>query len=450
VKEKTESAGGAGNIVSNLLGLGCSVTLVSVCGDDEAGEKLFDILNHEKIALKILKDTKRPTIVKTRAMAKNQQLLRLDEEMPFPLSQNLKNKIIDIVKEESLENDAIIFSDYGKGVLLDKNICQEIIKFSKIKNKIIMVDPKGRDWDRYNGATCVTPNTSEFELVCGESIGDNNHLFNAMKEIIKKYDLSKLVVTRGSKGMAAMEKSSDGFLIPTMAKEVYDVSGAGDTVIATLTTAYAAGFPFIEAVKLANIAAGIVVGKIGTQPITRLELETAIKLNGFKTCASFSSKITSLTAAEALVRAWKSANYKIVFTNGCFDLLHPGHIYLLNSAKALGDKLVVGLNSDLSVRRLKGPTRPILDEKARAALLGSLETVDLVIIFDDDMPENLIRILKPDILVKGNDYKMDEVVGKEIVESYGGKIHLIPILKGYSTKKITQFVLNSNEKQNIF
>jgi len=327
----------------------------------------------------------------------------------------------------------------------------QIIKFGKKNNKIILVDPKGRDWDRYNGATCVTPNTSEFELVYGESIRDNNHLFNAMKEIIMKYDLSKLVVTRGSKGMAAMEKKSlDGFLIPTMAKEVFDVSGAGDTVIATLTTAYAAGFPFIEAVKLANIAAGIVVGKIGTQPITRLELETAIKLNGFKTCASFSSKITSLNAAETLVRAWKSANYKIVFTNGCFDLLHPGHIYLLNSAKALGDRLIVGLNNDLSVRRLKGPTRPILDEKARAALLGSLETVDLVIIFDEDTPENLIRILKPDILVKGDDYKMDEVIGKEIVESYGGKIHLIPILKDYSTTKITQSVLNYNEKQSIF
>lgn len=446
VKEKTEAAGGAGNIVSNLVGLGCSVALVSVCGDDEAGQRLATILSHERVRQQILKDRIRPTITKTRAMARSQQLLRLDEEQTSPLSSEMRKKVVELAKEACSEYDAIILSDYGKGVLSSPDVCEEIIRYGRSRDMNVMVDPKGRDWRRYSGATCVTPNSSEMELVYGGTIRDEEQLWEAMREVIERYDLSRLLVTRGPKGMAVMEKSMDGLLIPTMAREVYDVSGAGDTVIATLTAAVTAGCPFPEAAKLANIAAGIVVGKIGTQPITRMELEASVRMNGFQSCAAFSAKITSLTAAETLVKAWKSASQRIVFTNGCFDLLHPGHIHLLNSAKGLGDRLVVGLNNDASARRLKGPKRPILDERARAVLLGSLDAVDLVVTFDEDTPENLLRVVRPDTLVKGDDYSVAEVIGREIVESYGGQIHLIPILKGFSTTDITKLVMETQGK----
>jgi D-beta-D-heptose 7-phosphate kinase/D-beta-D-heptose 1-phosphate adenosyltransferase len=446
VKEKTEVPGGAGNIVSNLTGLGCLVTLVSVCGDDDAGQRLSDILGNQKVRQLILKDRMRPTITKTRAIARSQQLLRLDEEQTLPLFQEVSKKVIELAKEACSENDAIILSDYGKGVLSSPDVCEAIIRYGRMRNMNVMVDPKGRDWERYHGATCITPNTSEMELVYGGMIRDEDQLWLAMREVIERYDLSRLLVTRGAKGMAAMERSMDGFLIPTMAREVYDVSGAGDTVIATLTAAVTAGYPFTEAARLANMAAGIVVGKVGTQPITRMELETSIRMNGFESCAAFSGKITSLMAAETLIKAWKSASQRIVFTNGCFDLLHPGHIHLLNSAKGLGDRLVVGLNSDASVRRLKGPTRPILDERARASLLGSLDSVDLVVVFDEDTPENILKVLKPDVLVKGDDYSAGDVVGREIVESYGGEIHLIPVLKGFSTTNLTQQILETQRK----
>jgi D-beta-D-heptose 7-phosphate kinase/D-beta-D-heptose 1-phosphate adenosyltransferase len=446
VKEKTEAAGGAGNIVSNLVGLGCSVAMVSVCGDDEAGQRLTSILSHEKVKQQILKDRLRPTITKTRAMARSQQLLRLDEEQTSPLSLEMRKIVVKLAKEACSECDAIILSDYGKGVLSSLDVCEEIILYGRSRNMNVMVDPKGRDWGKYYGATCVTPNILDMELVYGGTIRDEDHLWDAMREVIERYDLSRLLVTRGPKGIAAMERSMDGFLIPTMAREVYDVSGAGDTVIATLTAAVTAGCPFPEAAKLANLAAGIVVGKLGTQPITRMELETSTQMNGFGSCAVFSAKITSLKAAETLVKAWKSSSKKIVFTNGCFDLLHPGHIHLLNSAKRLGDRLVVGLNSDMSVRRSKGPKRPILDERARSSLLGSLDAVDLVVTFNEDTPENVLRVLKPDILVKGDDYKADDVIGREIVESGGGKIHLIPVLKGFSTTKITELVIETQGK----
>jgi D-beta-D-heptose 7-phosphate kinase/D-beta-D-heptose 1-phosphate adenosyltransferase len=449
IKERTEVAGGAGNVVRNLVGLGCLVEVVSVCGNDDAGDSVVGLMKHERVQSRILRDETRPTVTKTRVMARSQQLLRLDEEQVSPLDEDMSRKLIDVAKEACSNCDAIILSDYGKGVLSSAEGSREIISYGRSKNKLVMVDPKDKDWDRYRGATCVTPNISEIELVYGGTIGNEDQLWKAMQKVIERYELSWLLVTRGPKGMAAMERSGDGMLIPTMAREVYDVSGAGDTVIATLTVAAAAGCTFLEAAKLANIAAGIVVGKVGTQPITRMELEASVKMNGFESCAAFSNKITSLSAAETQIKAWKATEQRIVFTNGCFDLLHPGHIHLLNCARKLGDRLVVGMNSDASVRRLKGPQRPILDERARASLLGSLDAVDLVVTFDEDTPENMLRVLKPDTLVKGDDYRANDVIGREIVESYGGKIHLVPILKGYSTTGITKLVMETQRKQSL-
>ncbi|MGA1871814.1 MAG: bifunctional D-glycero-beta-D-manno-heptose-7-phosphate kinase/D-glycero-beta-D-manno-heptose 1-phosphate adenylyltransferase HldE [bacterium] len=441
LKKESEMCGGAGNVISNLIGLGCLVTVIGVCGDDETGRHLSYLLNNDKIKNLIMKDSKRPTVTKSRIVANGQQLLRIDEEDILPLNSNLQKRLLDLVKDELIQCNAIILSDYGKGVLQTPGLSQSIISLGRCHNIPVMVDPKGNDWIRYRGATCVTPNTLELETVWGDSISDENKLIVAMRKILRDNNLSWLLVTRGPLGMCLMNKDNEPIFIPTVAKEVYDVSGAGDTVIATLSLGVAAGYSFPEAAYLANMAAGIVVGRIGTHPINILELEASIAINEANESGNLINKVTSLSAAEIQLHAWRAAEDKIVFTNGCFDLLHPGHIHLLKQAKDLGDRLIVGLNSDDSIKRLKGSKRPILNENDRASILSSLSFVDLIIIFEDDTPLKLIKALKPDILVKGTDYSLNEVVGREIVESYGGEVSLINLLQGYSTTDITKKVL---------
>ena len=309
------------------------------------------------------------------------------------------------------------------------------------------MDPKGKEWARYTGATCVTPNTAEFDLVFGEAVADEKALLEAMAAICSKYLLSNLLVTRGPLGMCLIGNGGKSQFIPAIARQVYDVSGAGDTVVAVLTAGIASGLDFPDAARLANIAAGVVVGKIGTQPINLLELKAAVGMKNESGNGIVNHKLHSPAAAAVQVQAWKAANQKVVFTNGCFDLLHPGHIHLINESKKCGNRLIVGLNSDDSVRRLKGMSRPILSENDRAAILGALDSVDLVIIFKEDTPLGLIDFLKPDILVKGGDYKIDQVVGREVVESYGGKVQLVEVLEGYSTTNIAKKVLQSGQTE---
>jgi len=444
IKKRSEICGGAGNVVSNLAGLGCNVTLLGVCGEDGPGKRLTALLSKNGIQTHILQDPSRPTITKTRIVSLGQQLLRLDDEETFPLDSDLKRKMLDFVKQVSTNCNGIILSDYGKGVFQTKDLAQSIIRIAKKKGIPVMVDPKGKKWKRYKGATCITPNTKELEHLVGETVPDEKKLVEVMREVLTKYNLSCLLVTRGPLGMCLMGNDGESTFIPALAKEVYDVSGAGDTVIATLAACVGAGLDFQEAARLANMAAGVVVGKIGTQPITLLELKASMALNDGTGLGTHATKITSLSSARVQVEAWRANGEKIVFTNGCFDLLHPGHIHLLSQAKALGDRLIVGLNSDKSVRRLKGPTRPILRERDRAAVLGSLDYVDLVIIFEEDTPVQLIEALKPDILVKGSDYALEQVVGRKIVESYGGKVRLVNLLKGHSTTEIANKVLKNH------
>jgi D-beta-D-heptose 7-phosphate kinase/D-beta-D-heptose 1-phosphate adenosyltransferase len=275
-------------------------------------------------------------------------------------------------------------------------------------------------------------------LVTGKECHGDSELAEAMSEVTATYQLQHLLVTRGAHGMCLSSKGRQPQFIPAIAREVYDVSGAGDTVIATLATGIAAEMSFSDAAHMANIAAGVVVGKLGTQPINLLELRAAEGLNTDEVCGTVNTKVHSLAAAVVQVQAWKAVNDKVVFTNGCFDLLHPGHIHLLNEAKRCGHRLIVGLNSDDSVRRIKGPQRPILSDSDRAAILGALDCVDLVVIFDEDTPIKLIDALKPDILVKGADYSIENVVGREIVESNGGRVQLVPVREGYSTTGITE------------
>lgn len=437
VLDKSMVLGGAGNVASNLAGLGCGVDVIGLCGEDEAGSALCDLFLKKNIAVSLIKDTSRTTTVKTRIMAKGQQLFRLDEETTEPATLEISEKIISETRKKLVSSQVVILSDYGKGLLASQDICREIILLCRQKGLPVIVDPKGTDWDRYKNATAVTPNAAELSLVTTRNFEqDDAAIESSAQEVRRRFDLDWLLVTRGPQGMCLAGPDRMTLPISAVAREVFDVSGAGDTVIATLSAGLAAGLQFPDAAGLANTAAGIVVGKLGTQPITRTELETALRINRSGNHASGHVQATPLEAAKIQVQSWRASGSRIVFTNGCFDLLHPGHVNLLHQARALGDRLVVGLNTDASVKRLKGDKRPILSETDRAAILNALESVDLVVLFDEDTPLELIKNLKPDVLVKGADYKPEDVVGREEVEAYGGKVCLVDLLKGYSTTGI--------------
>lgn len=302
----------------------------------------------------------------------------------------------------------------------------------------VLVDPTGRDWERYRGATCITPNKREIEIYDGSSFEHSGHLESGMARTITKLDVSWLLVTRVAAGMCLMGQDRQPQFILSRARQVFDVSGAGDTVIATLALVVASQIDFPDAARLADLAAGVVVGKVGTPPIHLIELQTALRAGDAELNGYLQPKVFTPENALTQVDAWRANQDQIVCTNGCFDLLHPGHIHLLNKAKSLGQRLVVGLNADASVRRLKGPARPILNEQDRASILGALGCVDMVVVFEEDTPEILISRLKPDILVKGSDYSLGHVVEREFVESYGGKVQLIEVLEGYSTTQLSR------------
>jgi len=446
IKRQSEIRGGAGNVVSNLIGLGCHVSVVGVLGTDEGGQHLKRLMQDERIGDCLVEIPGVTTTIKTRVVSMGQQLIRLDKEQILPLDQAEKQEIISRVKDRLNQLDAIILSDYGKGVLLTPGLAQELIALGRDRSIPVLVDPKGRNWARYRGATCITPNSKELELFAGESADDNGRLVIAMERVMRSLELEWLLVTRGALGMCLMGRDGAPLFIASQARQVYDVSGAGDTVISTLALAAAARFEFYEAARLANLAAGIVVAKLGTQPVNSFELMAAWSAHSNAGSGLPFSKVLTKTAAALQAEAWKARREKIVFTNGCFDLLHPGHIHLLNRARELGQRLIVGLNSDSSVARLKGPSRPILSEQDRAAVLGSLDCVDAVVIFGEETPENLIRTLKPDVLVKGSDYRKSEVVGSDIVKSYGGSVHLIQLLDGYSTTNIAGKIMASDRR----
>lgn len=438
IKKRSAVPGGAGSVVLNLIGLGASATLLGIIGKDDYGHLLRRLFDDRKITSILIADSSRPTITKSRLISKGQQLLRIDDESQTVIGDGLKTAIIAEAEKRIPGSDVVILSDYGKGIFQAAGLTETIIETARSHGVPVVVDPKGKNWERYRGAACITPNTAEFELVNGEACVDDDALAVALDRVRGRYGLMNLLVTRGALGMCLSSEGGEPNFIPAIAREVYDVSGAGDTVIATLATGIAAGMTFPDAARMANIAAGVVVGKLGTQPINLLELRAAEGLSRDDFCGTVNTKVHSLAAAVVQVLAWKAVEERVVFTNGCFDLLHPGHIHLLNEAKRCGKRLIVGLNSDASVRRIKGPQRPILTDSDRAAILGALDSVDLVVIFDEDTPIKLIDTLKPDVLVKGADYRLEDVVGRDIVESYGGRVQLVPVREGYSTTGLTE------------
>ena len=428
VREKTDVPGGAANVAANLSGLGCSVVLFGIAGKDEQAHILGSMLEGMGVGNRLVYDGSRLTTTKTRIVSGIQQIVRCDEESSFPLGVEKEENVFLSLESRIPEADAVVLSDYGKG-LFRGDLARHVIEAAHARGKTVFVDPKGEDWERYRGADCVTPNEKELFQVSGEDRG--NGLSSRGRDVRGSFGFVKLLVTRGAKGMTLFGEEGEYSLPALRVREIFDVSGAGDTVISVVAAAISAGFSWREAMALANTAAGIVITKPGTAPIFIEELVSAAK-NGQGT------RICSRDETAALVKLWKSRGQKVVFTNGCFDLLHPGHVLLLRQAAAEGDRLVVGLNSDESVKRLKGSDRPVLCQEDRAAILSALDCVDMVVIFTEDTPLALIESLRPDVLVKGGDYTPDSVVGRELVEARGGRVVIVPLLKGKSATGIVE------------
>jgi len=427
VTREVAMPGGAGNVVRNLTALEASAAFVSVVGDDQAGSDLTGLIGgQERVEPWLLVQGGRTTTLKTRYIAQGQHLIRADREQTIPLPEKLTERLIRIALDAVAATSITLLSDYRKGVLSDE-VATQIIAGAKSLGRRVIVDPKGRDYSRYKGADVVTPNRRELAEATGLSVDSESAIVAAAQVLIARHDFGAVLVTRAEDGMSLIT-ADEVRHYPGEAKEVFDVSGAGDTVVATLTAALAVDVPLFEAARLANIAGGIVVGKVGTAVARPGDLLAAIA----PATGALRKVVTAAAAAEAAER-WRSRGYKVGFTNGCFDLLHPGHVHLLEQCRAMCDRLVVGINADASVSRLKGPTRPAQGEAARAAVLASLASVDLVCLFEEDTPLELLKLIRPDLLIKGADYTRETVVGAAEVESWGGSVALAELLPGHST-----------------
>ncbi len=429
--------GGAANVARNLAALGGAPVLIGVVGEDADGALVSGALCTEagiKDATVTLPGY--PTIVKTRFVCDNQQIMRLDAEDALSPDSGLRAALETQLNTILPDMGALVLSDYGKG-LLSPEVVQMAIAAARAAGVPVIVDPKVKDLSLYAGATLVTPNAKEAGLATGEDVTTNAGAAAAARSIVASTGIEAALVTRGPQGMtlfAPDRGQPDPLHLPTRARRVFDVSGAGDTVVATVALMVAAGQSLAEAATLANQAAGLVVAKPGTAAVTAAELAADLA----EALASEVSGARAVSVADAALRAesWRAAGLKVGFANGCFDLIHPGHVKLLERARATCDRLIVALNTDASVQRLKGPDRPLQDEHSRAAVMAAIRSVDLVTHFDEDTPLELIAQIKPDVLIKGADYTVETVVGSDLVLGWGGDVALIPLEEGHSTTRI--------------
>ncbi|WP_276921553.1 bifunctional D-glycero-beta-D-manno-heptose-7-phosphate kinase/D-glycero-beta-D-manno-heptose 1-phosphate adenylyltransferase HldE [Frischella perrara] len=427
-----ERPGGAANVAMNVTSLGGEAKLIGLTGIDEPAKILTEQLQQQHVVCDFVALNSHPTITKLRVLSRNQQLIRLDFEEPFcdvdsvPLLQRIENALP--------QAKVMVLSDYAKGVL---SSVEAIIKMAQQANVPVLIDPKGTDFTRYRGATLLTPNMSEFEAVVGPCHSEEDIELKG-HQLIRDYDIKALLVTRSEKGMTLLQIGQPTYHLPTQAKEVFDVTGAGDTVIATLAASLAAGYTLEDSCFLANASAGVVVGKLGTSTVTQVELEDAIRArtdNGF-----------GVMSEEDLLKQVANARQrgeKIVMTNGCFDILHAGHVSYLANARKLGDRLIVAVNSDQSVKQLKGESRPINPLMQRMIVLGALDSVDWVVPFEEQTPQRLIARILPDVLVKGGDYKPDQIAGSKEVIAAGGEVRVLNFEDGCSTTNIINSIKNS-------
>lgn len=425
IQQDEDRPGGAANVALNIASLNGNVTLAGITGEDEASSTLKTHLSAMNIDCQFLQSAAHPTITKLRVLSRNQQLLRLDFEESF--AEIDKQPLIEQTKALVANHDLLLLSDYDKGTLSD---VQALIKAANEHNVPVLVDPKGTDFARYRGATLITPNLSEFEAVVGHCKTEAE-IVSKGQALLKELDLTAMLVTRSEQGMTLLRHGHEEFHLPTQAREVYDVTGAGDTVIATLALAIAANADFTQASALANIAAGIVVGKLGTSTVSEAELSaelTSGQESGFGVLSEEQLKIA--------VELAQARGENIIMTNGCFDILHAGHVSYLNTAKTLGSRLIVAVNNDASVTRLKGVGRPVNPVDRRMAVLAGLGAVDWAVSFSEDTPQRLIANILPNTLVKGGDYKVEDIAGGAEVIAAGGDVKVLNFEDGISTTKI--------------
>lgn len=421
--------GGAANVALNAAALGVQAALVGLVGEDAEAAMLASRLQAQGVACHLASVPGSRTITKLRVLAKNQQLIRLDFEDGFPGGDS--RLICERFEAALSAAKAVVLTDYAKGVLRD---APTLIRLARARGLPVVIDPKGADFERYRGATLLTPNQAEFEAVAGR-VADDRELEAKGDALREALDLEALLITRSEKGMCLLQRGHAPLHLPTRAREVYDVTGAGDTVVAVLAAALAAGEPMHEAVTLANLAAGIVVGKVGTATVSPAELLVAMEEHLPMQRGAVSEDVLVTLVARA-----RAAGERIVMTNGCFDILHAGHVTYLQQARALGDRLIVAVNDDDSVRRLKGAPRPINPLAARATVLAALAAVDWVVFFGEDTPEQLICRVCPDVLVKGGDYQAADIAGGRCVTAAGGEVQVLPFLSGHSTSSMIESI----------
>ncbi|AYA42088.1 bifunctional D-glycero-beta-D-manno-heptose-7-phosphate kinase/D-glycero-beta-D-manno-heptose 1-phosphate adenylyltransferase HldE [Xenorhabdus nematophila] len=424
-----ERPGGAANVAMNIASLGANSRLIGLTGIDDAARALNEKLSSVKVECDFVPVPTHPTITKLRVLSRNQQLLRLDFEEGF---QNVDaTPMLEKIRQSLPHTGALVLSDYAKGAL---NQVQAMIKLANQASVPVLIDPKGNDFERYRGATLLTPNMSEFEAVVGHC-KDDDDLVQKGTKLVQDLALQALLITRSERGMSLLRVGLPPLHLPTQAQEVFDVTGAGDTVIGVLATALAAGKPLNEACYLANAAAGVVVGKLGTSTVSPVELENAVRGR-----AETGFGVMSESQLKEVVTQARQRGEHIVMTNGCFDILHAGHVSYLSNARKLGDRLIVAVNSDASTKRLKGETRPVNPLEQRMIVLSALESVDWVVPFEEDTPQRLIAGILPDILVKGGDYKPEEIAGSEEVWAAGGEVKVLNFEDGISTTNIIKTI----------
>lgn len=425
--------GGAGNVARNITSLGARCVFVGLVGEDDAGARLKSALaDHAGIESALVCDPSRPTTRKVRFVSEHfsTHMLRADWEQALAASDEVETKLIEAILPQIARADIVLLSDYAKGVLTARVIRHTIDAARKL-GKPVIVDPKSLNWAIYRGATLLTPNRKEFSEATRSRADTVQSIVDASEDVMRLAACEAILVTRGEQGMTLVPRKGEAVHVPAFPVKVRDVSGAGDTVAAALAVSLAAGADWDTALRMASAAAAVAVGKQGTASVSAAELRR--KILPHATLAAEEKVVSAPGALDAQLAAWKQEGLRVGFTNGCFDILHPGHVKVLTAARAACDRLIVGLNSDASVRRLKGADRPVQDERARAEVLAALEAVDLVVIFEQDTPIDLISRITPSVLVKGGDYTREQVVGHEVVEAAGGTVVLVDILKGFST-----------------
>ena len=437
IKDEDYSLGGSGNVVNNVVALGAKVSAVGVIGTGSDGQLLLNKLNELGVDIAgIFQDSNRPTTRKTRIIASNQHVLRIDRETKESISEPAFEAIAKYLEDKIPDVDVVLISDYGKGLITEALMARLIAAGQKHK-KITIADPKGLDFSKYSGVSLITPNKKEAALASGIEVVDETTLIEAGNKILQRVGIDKLLITCGKDGMVLFDRNKAPYKIRAETRQVYDVSGAGDTVLAVFGLSVASGISFEDGAVLANTSAGIVVGKVGTATVSRQELSSALKHD------DISLKHKDLSELPVLIQDMKKKGKRLVMTNGCFDLLHAGHIMLFSASKKLGDVLIVAIDDDDSVRDLKGKGRPVISARERVRIISALDSVDYVVVFSSQELSKLIEIIRPDVLTKGSNYASEEVFGRELVEQLGGRVVLIPVTEKISSTRIINNIRNS-------